>query len=92
MIYHLDFTDNAKGEIYFLKKSEPVAFNKLNNLLKELVLHPRIGTGKPELLKYGRFKGLWSRRITSKHRLIYSIKDTEITVFVLSAKGHYGNK
>lgn len=92
MIYHLDFTDDVKEEIYTLKKSEPIAFNKLNNLLKELVLHPRIGTGKPELMKHGKFKGLWSRRITGKHRLVYSIKDNEVTVLVLMVKWHYEDR
>lgn len=92
MIYHLDFTDDAKEEIAQLKKSGQNAFGKLNNLLKELVFHPRTGTGKPELMKYGKLKGLWSRRITEKHRLVYSINDSESVVLVLSVKGHYEDK
>jgi len=57
-----------------------------------LRLHPRAGTGKPELLKYGKFEGLWSRRISGKHRLFYSIKDNDVLVLILSAKGHYDDK
>ncbi|MDR1610431.1 MAG: type II toxin-antitoxin system YoeB family toxin, partial [Candidatus Symbiothrix sp.] len=36
--------------------------------------------------------GKWSRRITLKHRLIYQVNDTTITVSVLSAFGHYNDK
>jgi len=53
--------------------------------------HPRKGTGKPEQLK-GDLSGLYSRRINKKHRLIYDIQDEIITVIVLSAHSHYGDK
>jgi len=92
MIYKIITSREADENIAYLKKSEVNAYDKVVQLFNELQEHPRIGTGKPEVLKYGRFKGLWSRRITGKHRLVYSIKDNEITVLVLSAKGHYGNK
>jgi toxin YoeB len=32
---------------------------------------------KPEPLKY-KYKGFWSRRIDSEHRLMYQVKDDEI--------------
>jgi len=92
MIYTIVTSKEADENIAYLKKSEVNAYNKVMWLFDELQEHPRTGTGKPELLKHGQLKGLWSRRITSKHRLVYSIKDNEITVFVLSAKGHYGDR
>ena len=92
MIYKIIVLEEAIEDIAFLKKHEISAYHKITQLMDELRKHPRFGTGKPELLKYGQFKGLWSRRITSKHRLVYSIKDNEITVLVLSAKGHYGDR
>ncbi|NLJ00054.1 MAG: Txe/YoeB family addiction module toxin, partial [Bacteroidales bacterium] len=49
------------------------------------------GTGKPEALK-GNRKGQWSRRITREHRLIYEIHEDIITVLIISASGHYGEK
>ena len=82
----------AIDDITELKKTDFQSYKKLMKLIKELHDHPRVGTGKPELMKYGLLKGIWSRRITSKHRLVYSIDDNEVIVFVLSAKGHYGNK
>lgn len=37
----------------------------------------------------GDLAGLWSRRIDKGNRLIYRIEDEMVTVFVVSAKGHY---
>ena len=82
----------AAEDIAELKKADMPAYNKFVKLIKELHEHPRTGTGKPELLKYGKYKGIWSRRITDKHRLVYSINDNEIVVLFLSAKGHYDDK
>ncbi len=92
MTYKLIVLDEARDDIAFLKKSVINAYGKVQKLFKELREHPRTGTGKPELMKYGKFQGLWSRRITGKHRLVYSINDHEITVFVIAAKGHYDDK
>ncbi len=44
------------------------------------------GIGKPEPLKYN-WAGLWSRRISYEHRLIYEIKNEEIHIY--SLKDHY---
>lgn len=49
------------------------------------------GTGKPEPLK-GVDGELWSRRITKKHRMVYEIFETTVTVAVLSSYGHYNDK
>ena len=38
------------------------------------------------------YKGLYSKRITRKHRLIYDIKDKVVTVLIISAYTHYGDK
>jgi toxin YoeB len=88
MIYYVKLSDDALDDIAFLKKSEPIAFKKVQKLISELEEHPRTGTGKPEALKYDLF-GKWSRRINQKHRLVYEIHDTEVVVLVLSALDHY---
>ncbi len=81
-------------------KFEPKAFNQVDDwlsedrkmvqrimrLLKECQRTPFEGVGKPEPLK-GNLKGLWSRRITDEHRLVYEVTDDLIIVF--SMKGHY---
>jgi toxin YoeB len=63
---------------------------KLYHLLEELQLHPRTGTGKPKPLSQR--PGVWSRRLTDKHRLVSSINDDKIIVLILSTYGHYGDK
>lgn len=71
--YHLDFTDQAKDDITFHKRSgnKPVQ-KKLRALLGELAEHPFSGTGKPEPLRY-QLSGCWSRRINQEHRPVYEV-------------------
>ena len=90
-MYSLEYTQTAEECFRKLRRHEPKAFKKLGKLLLELMEHSETGTGHPEQLKGDRV-GQWSRRITSKHRLIYQIKKTEVVVLVLSAYGHYEDK
>ena len=87
MSYHLGFTESAKKDIAFFKKSGNKAIlKKLFLLLNEIAEHPYTGTGKPEALKH-QLSGCWSRRINKEHRLVYEVLDD--TVLVLSVRGHY---
>jgi len=78
-----------KKDIQSLKKSETSVYKKLIRLLEELTEHPTTGIGKPEKLKH-ELGGLYSRRLTQKHRLVYRVDEEKITVLVISALGHYG--
>ena len=92
MRYSLDFTKTALSDIEKHKKSgDRATLKKIRKLLNELMEHPRTGTGQPEKLKHD-LEGLYSRRINKKHRLIYDIQDQVVTVLVLSAYSHYGDK
>jgi len=87
MSYYLDFSNQAKNEIDFHKKSgNKVILKKLFVLLDELTEHPFEGTGKPEALKYN-LTGYWSCRVNQDHRIIYKVFTD--TIFIYSAKGHY---
>ncbi len=71
MKYKIILTERAESDIEKLRKTgDKQALKKLDNLLDELRAHPTTGTGKPEQLKY-EYSGLWSRKINSKHRLVY---------------------
>jgi toxin YoeB len=61
---------------------------KISKIFEELREHPFTGTGKPEQLKYN-LHGLWSRRINHKDRLIYEVVEDVVTVYIISAMGHY---
>ena len=60
---------------------------KINQLIKSISRdgYSR-GMGKPEPLK-GTKANAWSRRITSKHRLVYLIKNRQI--IIITCKYHY---
>ncbi len=91
MKYKLQYTEIALRGLAFLKKNELLAYKKVLNLLEELQEHPRTGTGKPKMLR-GNRSGQWSRRITDKHRLVYTIEDNILTVLILTACNHYDDK
>ena len=91
-MYTLHITAQAKNDIaYFKKNGEKAAIKKIEKFLIELMEHPKTGTGQVEQLK-GNRREEWSRRIDKKNRLIYTINDNIVTVEVISARGHYGDK
>ena len=90
-MYEIEFSDDALKEAAYLRKTEPAAYRKLELLLIELSINPRFGTGQIELMKYN-LRGYYSRRITRKHRIVYSINDNILVVYVVSVYGHYGEK
>ncbi|MDR1408359.1 MAG: Txe/YoeB family addiction module toxin [Tannerella sp.] len=91
-MYEIIFSKNALQDIKaFVKSGNAVAVKKLRKLLDELKINPLTGTGNPKPLGYDR-AGQWSRRITGKHRLVYSVEHETVTVHVLAVAGHYDDK
>ena len=91
MSYRIQFSVEAQRVIKKWKKSNPQSFKKLYQLLPELELHPRTGTGHPEPLKGGD-DITYSRRLSRYDRIIYDIYDDVVTILVISVEGHYGDK
>jgi len=90
--YFVEITDQAKKQLAaILKSGDKASVKKLEQIFIELSIHPASGVGKPEKLKF-EFSGYWSRQINKKDRLVYRIDEEIITVFVISAKGHYDDK
>lgn len=90
-MYTVIFSPRAEQDLKALKKSEPQAYKKARLLIEELAEHPKTGRGRPELKKYD-LEGLYARKITDKHRLVYAIDDETVIVDIVSAKGHYDDK
>ena len=92
-MYKITLSAQAKEEYqYFVRSGNKTITNKILSLLEDdIAKHPYTGVGKPEALKYD-LSGKWSRRINSEHRIIYSVNDEIITVYVLSMRYHYGKK
>ena len=80
--YFVVLTDITKQQLVKLHKSgDKILLRWIERILTELSEHPFDGIGKPEQLKY-EFSGLWSRRIDEKNRLVYSVTEETVTVFV----------
>ena len=59
---------------------------RLMQLMKAVMRDPFGGIGKPDPL-WHLGSGVWSRRITQEHRLVYGVKDTAIEF--LQGQYHY---
>jgi toxin YoeB len=59
---------------------------RIVKLIKDIARDPFVGLGKPEPLKHD-LAGLWSRRITDEHRLVYKVTEEEIVI--VSCRFHY---
>lgn len=90
-MFTIELSKEAALQILELRKVSPASHKKLKGLLKELEEHPYTGTGHPEKLRH-QTEDTWSRRIDKKNRLIYSIHQDVVLVFVLSVLGHYNDK
>jgi toxin YoeB len=81
------YKDEALLDLKYWKKSgNKQVQKKITELIKDIKLHPETGIGKPEPLKY-ELLGLWSRRITDEHRIVYKVKNN--VLFIASLRGHY---
>jgi toxin YoeB len=61
-------------------------YARIVKLIRDIDRDPFVGLGKPEPLKHD-LAGLWSRRITDEHRLVYKVTEEEIVI--ISCRFHY---
>jgi toxin YoeB len=80
------FVEESWEDYLYWQKTDKKTLKKINALLKDIVRTPSTGLGKPEPLKY-KYKGLWSRRISPEHRLIYQVHEDDI--LVAKCRFHY---
>jgi len=72
-IFHTEFREDLS---YWIKIDRKIAL-KILDLVEAIVRNPFEGIGKPEPLRY-LGSGVWSRRITQEHRLVYVVKGEQI--------------
>ena len=90
--YKVAISERAKQHLIEWKKSgQLTSIKKIERIFKELSETPYKGIGSPEALKF-KLADCWSRRIDKKNRIIYQVNENIVTVFVVSAKGHYNDK
>ena len=91
MRYTLSFSPRALEDLEKIKKSgDKARIKKLRTILEELSEHPLTGTGNPERLKYR--SNTYSRRISGKDRIVYSVFEEIVKVNILQMAGHYDDK
>ncbi len=78
-------TDFLRDLTYWTEEDRKTAL-KVLKLVEACLRDPFAGLGKPEPLKY-LGPGIWSRRITQEHRMVYLVEEERI-VFV-QARLHY---
>lgn len=90
--YIVNISEKASKDLSKIHKSgDKKSIKKIEKIFDELQQNPYEGIGKPEALKY-QYKGYWSRRVNEKDRLIYEVKEHIVSVFIISALGHYDDK
>ncbi len=82
----LAFEDAGWEDYLYWQQNDQAILRKINELIRDCLRHPRTGLGKPEALK-GNYRGAWSRRITSEHRLVYRVEG-EVLV-IAQSRFHY---
>jgi toxin YoeB len=81
-VFQPEFIEDLR---YWVETDRKLALRVLD--MVEAILHdPFTGIGKPEPLKY-LAPGVWSRRVTQEHRIVYLVRDERIDF--LQARYHY---
>lgn len=70
---------------YWVENDRKTALRALA-IVEAVLRDPFSGIGKPEPLKY-LAPGVWSRRLTQEHRIVYLVRDRRIDF--LQARYHY---
>lgn len=81
-VFHAEFREDLR---YWVETDRKVALRAFD-LVDVILRDPFTGIGKPEPLKY-LAPGMWSRRLTQEHRLVYLVQHDRIDF--LQARLHY---
>ncbi len=81
-IFHDEFREDLA---YWVKTDRKVAL-KILDIVEAILRDPGEGIGKPEPLRY-LGSGVWSRRITQEHRIVYVVGDDKIDF--IQCRYHY---
>lgn len=81
-IFHPEFIEDLR---FWVDKDRRIAIRAFD-LIESVMRDPFTGIGKPEPLKH-RLAGVWSRRLTLEHRIVYLVTDGQVDF--LQARYHY---
>ena len=83
---NLTFAPQAWEDYAFWQTTDPKMVTRINQLIREILRDPHRGIGKPEPLRHA-FRGYWSRRIDSEHRVVYKV--VEGGILIAQLRYHY---
>jgi toxin YoeB len=84
MTYFVELDPEAEKDLEaHVKAGNKILLKRIYRIFGELEKHPETGTGKPHRLKYEKTE-VWSGSIDDRHRMLYTIENAKITVFVIS--------
>ena len=83
---NLTFAPRAWDQYLFWQTTDRKMLGRINALIKDTMRTPFDGLGQPEPL-HGNLSGLWSRRITREHRMVYDVSDGNLQIVQL--RYHY---
>jgi len=81
-VFQPEFIEDLR---YWVETDRRIALRAFN-LIEAVLRNPFKGIGKPEPLKY-LAPGVWSRRLTQEHRIVYLVRDDRIDF--LQSRYHY---
>ena len=81
-VFQAEFIEDLR---FWVKTDRKLALRAFE-LIESILRNPFEGIGKPEPLKY-LAPGVWSRRLTDEHRIVYLVRDDRIDF--LQARYHY---
>jgi toxin YoeB len=87
-MYKVNILKKAQSDLDWFRRNDKNSYIKSFDLVRELMINPREGKGKPERLKYFE-KEVYSRRVNHKDRLIYTIYEILKQIDITSFRGHY---
>ena len=82
----LVFEKKALEDLQYWVRNKKKLATKTLQIIEQTERDPYKGIGKPEQLKHN-LSGLWSRRISQEHRLVYEVKNNELIIH--SCRYHY---
>lgn len=80
------FQPEFREDVRFWVETDRRTALRILALIEAILCDPFDGIGKPEPLKYSG-AGVWSRRITQEHRLVYVVSDDRVDF--VQARYHY---
>jgi toxin YoeB len=81
-IFHSEFRE----DMAFWVKVDRIVALRILDIVEAIMRNPFEGMGKPEPLRY-LGSGVWSRRITQEHRIVYVVSENKIDF--IQCKYHY---